>query len=291
MKFNGRNVSISPNAKIGRNVRIGDNTAIYDGVEIGDDSVICNDCSLGEPLADYYENPHYHNPQTIVGSKAMIRSHTVIYAGSTIGTNLQTGHHACIRENTSIGDHCLVGTMCLLMGNLTVGSYCRLHSYIGIAQGWTLGSFVFIYPFVAITDDPWPPSNNTVGGRIDNFTQVAVHAVILPGIHIGENCLIGANALVSKDIPPFSFATGNPARILMDVRKYEAHGRSHLYPWMSRFDRGMPWAGVGFDAWARQKIVQEERENIRANSGIEPGVGATLDPRNGLCQQSHSDSL
>lgn len=253
MKFNGRNVCISPKAQIGRNVRIGDNAVIYDGVAVGDDSVVCNDCCLGEPLADYYDNPDYENPRTVIGAGARIRSHTIIYAGCEIGIGLTTGHHTCIREYTSIGSHCLVGTMCLLMGNLQIGNYCRLHSYVGIAQRWTLGDFVFIYPFVTMTDDPWPPSTDTVGGRIDDFTQVAVHAVLLPGIHVGENCLIGANSVVSKEIPPFSLAAGNPARVLTDIRKYQVNGKANLYPWMARFDRGMPWEGIGYDLWARRR--------------------------------------
>ena len=67
MKFNQKNIQISPNAKIGKNVRIGDNTVIYDNVEIGDNTTICNDCVLGEPLNDYYSNVGYKNPVLIIG--------------------------------------------------------------------------------------------------------------------------------------------------------------------------------------------------------------------------------
>ncbi len=85
MKFNGRNIFISPTAKLGSNVRVGDNAIIYDGVEIGDDSTICNNVVLGEPLAQYFKDPDYVNPVTIVGPGALIRSHTIIYAGCTLG--------------------------------------------------------------------------------------------------------------------------------------------------------------------------------------------------------------
>jgi acetyltransferase-like isoleucine patch superfamily enzyme len=258
MKFNGRNISISPKAQLGRNVKIGDNATIYDGVEVGDDSIICNDAVLGEPVSDYYENPDYSNPTTVIGAGALIRSHTIIYAGCEIGEGLSTGHGACIREYTMIGKHCLVGANCFLMGKLRLGNYCRLHSFIGIAQNWSLGDFVFIYPFVTMTDDPWPPSNDTVAGSIGNYSQVATHAVLLPGVHIGENCLIGAHSMVSKNIPSFSLAVGNPARVLMDIRKYTAGGKENLYPWMTRFDRGMPWSGIGFEAWSQQNRIDDQ---------------------------------
>lgn len=253
MKFNGRNVLIRPSARIGRNVRIGDNATIYDNVEIGDDATICNDAILGEPLADYYTNPSYQNPRTVIGAGALIRSHTMIYAGCSIGEAFSTGHHAIIREFTKIGHHSLVGAFCLLMGDLEIGNYTRLHAFVGMAKQWSLGDFVFAYPYTTFTDDPYPPSNDVVGGRIDNYAQIASHAVLMPGIHIGENCLVGANAVVSKDIPPYSLAVGNPARIVKDVREYEARGKTNLYPWMARFDRGMPWAGIGYEAWLEQQ--------------------------------------
>lgn len=49
-----------------------------------------------------------------------------------------------------------------------MGNYCRLHGFVCVAPGWSLGDFVFIYKFVAMTDGPWPPSDNTVGGTIGN---------------------------------------------------------------------------------------------------------------------------
>ena len=75
MKFNNKNVNISPSASIGKNVKIGDNTVIYDNVIIGDDSIICNNCIIGEPLNSYYEYPDtYENPTTVIGKKSLIHS-------------------------------------------------------------------------------------------------------------------------------------------------------------------------------------------------------------------------
>ena len=59
MKFNNKNIYISPKAKIGKNVKIGDNTSIYDNVVISDNTIITNDCVIGEPLQDYYFNNNY----------------------------------------------------------------------------------------------------------------------------------------------------------------------------------------------------------------------------------------
>lgn len=279
MKFNGRNVFISPTAKLGRNVRIGDNTTIYDYVEIGDNSTICNDVVLGEPLADYYVNPQYRNPPTVIGEGAMIRSHTLIYAGCEIGNNFSTGHRASIREFTHIGHHCMVGTLCDLQGYMRMGNYCRLHSYVHISQTTTLGDFVFIYPFVVMTDDPYPPSDDRAGASIGNYTQVAVHCVILPGVAIGEHCLIGASSVVNRPVPSYSLAVGSPAKVLMDVRDYSARGKRNLYPWMPRFERGMPWAGMGFEDWAAQQIDDSEKMTRNDESTVEHLQSCDPSPR------------
>lgn len=259
MKFNNKNVFISPKAHIGQNVRIGDGTIIYDNVHIGDNTTIANDSVIGEPLNDYYTNPIYENPVTKIGANSLIRSHTIIYAGNTIGTHFSTGHRVTIREYMQIGNHVAIGTLSDLQGFSTLGNYVRLHSNVHIGQKSTIGNFVFIYPYVVFTNDPHPPSSICQGATVGDYTQIAVHAVILPMIHIGKNCLIGANATVNKDFADNLVIAGSPAKIICaitDIKSKEKEGIAH-YPWMYHFERGMPWQGIGFDEWAKQKETFE----------------------------------
>jgi acetyltransferase-like isoleucine patch superfamily enzyme len=252
MKFNSRNLSISSKAKIGRNVKIGDNSTVYDNVELGDNSIVCNDCVLGEPLNAYYRDLDYENPPLVIGPNSLIRSHTIIYAGCTIGAQFSTGHRVTIRENCILGESCLIGTLSDLQGNVRIGRYCRLHSSVHVSQTCSLGDFVFMYPFSVMTNDACPPSADVKGGHIGSYSQIGVHAVILPGIQVGENCLVAANSVVTKRLEDFSLAMGDPARVVMDIRKYVVMGKGHPYPWMKRFERGMPWEGIGYDAWIQQ---------------------------------------
>lgn len=256
MKFTGHNLNISYEARIGENVRIGDNTTIYAGVQIGDDSIICNDCVLGEPLAAYYSDVNYEHPPTVIGRGALIRSHAIIYAGSEIGEGFSTGHRITVRERTVIGSHCSVGTLVDIQGEAHIGNYCRLHSNVHLAQGSYLEDFVFLYPYSVMTNDPCPPSTDLRGARIGSFTQVGVHAVILPGVRVGANCLIAASSVVSKAVPDYSLVRGDPAHIEMDIREYVAMGKGKPYPWMNRFERGMPWEGVGFEEWMHRQTAE-----------------------------------
>lgn len=254
MKFNGKNITISPLAQIGKNVRIGDNTTIYDHVIIGDHSTICNDCVLGEPLNSYYTDPNYINPPLIIGANALIRSHSIFYAGSSFGNNLSTGHRVTIREKIIAGDFFSVGTLSDLQGYTTFGDYCRLHSNVHIGQQSKIGNFVFIYPYVVFTNDPHPPSNICQGPTVGDYTQIAVQAILMPMITIGSNCLIGAHATVGKNFEDGQVIVGSPAKALCpitEIKSKEKEGMMH-YPWMYHFERGMPWEGIGYDAWLKQ---------------------------------------
>jgi acetyltransferase-like isoleucine patch superfamily enzyme len=257
MKFNNRNVYISDKAKIGFNVKIGDNSIIYDNVEIGDNTIISNDCVIGEPFGEYYQNSeNFSNPITKIGSDSLIRSHAIIYSGSSFGNNFSTGHRVTIRENSFFGSNCRIGTLCDIQGNCEFGDYCWLHSNVHIGQGSKVGNFVFIYPYVVLTNDPTPPSNDITGVEIGDFSQIAVHSILLPGVKVGKHALIGASTVVTKNVGDYELILGNPGKFVKDVREIKSRetGDSH-YPWPYRFDRGMPWQGSDFEKWTKENLL------------------------------------
>jgi acetyltransferase-like isoleucine patch superfamily enzyme len=252
MKFNNINRNISSKAIIGKNVKIGDNTIIYDNVVIGDNSIIANNCIIGEPLNEYYLTDTYKNLETVIGENALIRSHSIIYCGSTFGNNFSTGHRVTIRENMVFGDHCRVGTLCDFQGYSEIGDYCWFHSNVHIGQRSKIGHFVFIYPNVIFTNDPTPPSEICLGPTIGNFSQIAVSSIILSGVNLGKHVLVGAGSVVSKNVEDFCLVLGNPSKVMKDVReiKDRLNGEGY-YPWPYKFDRGMPWVGKNFDLWLK----------------------------------------
>jgi len=254
MKFNNNYQLIGESISIGENVKIGDRTIIYDNVKICDNTIIANDCVIGEPINDYYSSEIYQNPPTIIGENSLIRSHAIIYAGSTFGRELQTGHRVTIRENSIFGRNCSIGTLCDLQDHVEIGDYCRLHSGVHMGQKTVLRNFVFVYASVIFTNDPTPPSNTFTGVTVNDFSQICAGALLMPGITIGKNCLVGAGSVPSKDFDDFSLIMGNPARRVGDVRdmKSDKDGGSP-YPWMHHFDRGMPWKEIGYDEWLKIK--------------------------------------
>jgi acetyltransferase-like isoleucine patch superfamily enzyme len=256
MKFNNKNISIGSNVSLGKNVRIGDNTIIYDNVSIGENSVISNDCVIGEPLSMYYYDSNYKNPKTIIGSNSLIRSHSIIYAGSEFGNFLNLGHRVTIREKTNAGQHCMFGSYCDIQGLCKIGNYNRFHSYVNIGQKSELGNYVFIYPFVVLSNDPCPPSNNLIGVKIGDFSQITSASILLPGCIIGNHSLVGANSTVGGVYPDDSFINGSPAKRIGTLSKMPFFNSENkrYYPWPNNFTRGMPWAEQGFEKWNDIKV-------------------------------------
>jgi len=260
MKFN-HNCNISRKARIGKDVLVGDNTIIYDNVEVGDNTIIANNCVIGEPLSSYYYSlKSYKNPPTKIGPNSLVRSHSIIYAGSSFGSNFQTGHRVTIREHSFIGDNCSIGTLSDIQGYITIGNYCRLHSNVHIGQKSRIGNFVFIYPYVVLTNDPTPPSNVCLGPIIGDYAQIATGSVILPGIKIGENALVGAGAIVTRNVANMSLVLGNPAKYICKVTEIKSREKngSH-YPWMHNFNKGMPWGQIGYTKWLKTNLIHKSR--------------------------------
>ena len=248
---------IGENVKLGKNVNVGPNSIIYENVEIGDDSDIGANVVLGEPLGSFYHNKDaYVNPRLVIGKNALVRSGTKIYAGSTLGDKFECGHNVTIRENTTAGFNWRVGTLSDIQGHCEIGDYVRFHSNVHIGHKSKIGNFVWIFPYVVLTNDPHPPSNELVGVTVDEFAVIATMSVILPGVRVGKNSLIGAGSIVKRDVEEESVVVGNPAKPVCSIRDIKSKSTElHVYPWAENFDRGMTWEGIGFSEWKKQNQI------------------------------------
>lgn len=227
---------VSPKARLGRNVYVGDFTIIHDDVELGDDCRIESHCVVGHPT------PAAAGEPLRIGPFGLVRSHSVLYQGSTFGERLETGHHATLREGLDVGRNLRVGTNSDLQGRARIGDYVRIHSRVFVASGAALGSFVWIFPGASLTNDPHPPSNVISGVTVGDYAVVAANACVMPGIRVGYRAVIGANSLVTKDVPPDQVVLGVPAEPLCatsEIKLRDGSGRS-AYPWMAHFSRGYP---------------------------------------------------
>lgn len=154
----------------------------------------------------------------------IIRSGTVIYRGSTIGSELQTGHNAVIREGNWIGNRVLVGVNTYLGPGNVIGNNVRIHTGCFLERV-TLGDNVIVAPNATFTDDPYPPCvecMEQIGGAVVGENSIiGANATVLPGVRIGKNCIVGAGSVVAKDVEDYAVVVGNPARKINDSRQLE----------------------------------------------------------------------
>ena len=150
-----------------------------------------------------------------VGSHAVIRAHSVIYAGSQIGSHLETGHGVVIREENRLGDHLSIWNNSTIDYGCIVGNRVRIHCNVYVAQFTTIEDDVFLAPGVMIANDRHPICKACMKGpTIKRGARVGINATLLPEIVVGEEALIGAGAVVTKDVPAGAVVVGNPARII-----------------------------------------------------------------------------
>jgi acetyltransferase-like isoleucine patch superfamily enzyme len=163
-----------------------------------------------------------------VGSHAVIRAHSVIYAGSQIGTHLETGHGVVIREENRIGDHLSIWNNSTIDYGCTVGNRVRIHCNVYVAQFTVIEDDVFLAPGVMIANDRHPICKDCMKGpTIKRGARVGINATLLPEIVVGEEALIGAGAVVTKDVPAGAVVVGNPARIIGRAKDL-THSQSYL---------------------------------------------------------------
>jgi acetyltransferase-like isoleucine patch superfamily enzyme len=246
---------VSPSAVLGHNVTVGPFCVINDNVIVGDDTFIGSNVTLGEPDVSFYTDSAYQNEQLVIGKRSVIRSHTVIYCGSTIGDEFQCGHRVTIREKSTIGKNVRIGTLSDVQGYCEIGDYSRLHSNVHIGQKSSIGKYVWIFPYTVLTNDPQPPSEIMIGVTVNDFAVIATMVVVLPGVTVGKDSLVGASALVTNDVPEETVVVGSPAKQIGSVRKIKVKGTDlEAYPWREHFGRGMPWESMGYAEWSANRI-------------------------------------
>ena len=130
----------------------------------------------------------------------------------------------------TIGDGTRVGTFVEIQRGAVIGNRCKVSSHTFICEGVTIDDECFIGHHVVFINDRYPGAVNPDGAlqtaadwpciptRVCRRASIGSGAVILCGITIGENALVGAGAVVTKDVPPFAIVVWNPARVVGDVR-------------------------------------------------------------------------
>ena len=156
---------------------------------------------------------------------AEVYSSVVIGAGSSIWNQCQ------VREGVQIGQNCILGKDVYVDFGVKLGDNVKVQNGALLYHGLTIESGVFIGPGVIFTNDKRPRAINPDGSlktdadwvvgetTVHYGASIGAGAVILPGLAVGEFAMVGAGALVARDVPAHGLVLGNPARLIGYVCK------------------------------------------------------------------------
>ena len=216
---------IEPNVTIGNNCHIGYNVVIREGTTIGDNVRIDDNAVIGkQPMkASISTLKEEKNLQpTYIGNNCLIGANTIIYTGANIDNDVMVADLASIRENVSIGEHTIIGRGVTVENHVSIGKRCKLESNCYITAHSHLYDYVFIAPGVVTSNDNYlgrteERFKHFKGITVKKGGRIGAGAVILPGKVIGEDALVAAGSVVTKDVPARKVVMGVPAKVMSDV--------------------------------------------------------------------------
>ncbi len=158
-------------------------------------------------------NDFYAHPQAIVES-------------AKIGKGTRIWAFAHVLPGAVIGDDCNLCDHTFIENDVSVGHRVTVKCGVQLWDGITIEDDVFIGPNVTFTNDPFPRSKQYPAAfsrtLVRKGASIGANATILPGLSIGQYAMIGAGAVVTKDVPAYAIVVGNPARISGYVRAVQS---------------------------------------------------------------------
>lgn len=148
---------------------------------------------------------------------AYVDETAVIDAGVTVGAKSKIWHFSHVLPRAVIGERCILGQNVQIGADVRVGNGCKIQNNVSVYTGVTLEDDVFCGPSMVFTNVLTPRAHVE---RKDEFAPTLVkhgatigaNATIVCGVTVGEYAMVGAGAVVTKDVAPYALVVGNPAR-------------------------------------------------------------------------------
>ena len=154
--------------------------------------------------------------ETYIHPNALVEEDVILGQGTRVWAFVHILPGARLGEKCNICDHVFIE------GNVTIGNRVTIKCGVQIWDGLRIEDDVFIGPNATFTNDPFPRSKQKfelLNTQVKKGATVGANATILPGITIGTKAMVGAGAVVTRDVPAKTLVVGNPARIVRSLEE------------------------------------------------------------------------
>jgi UDP-2-acetamido-3-amino-2,3-dideoxy-glucuronate N-acetyltransferase len=152
-----------------------------------------------------------------IAESAFVHETAVVDAGAVIGSGTKIWHFAHVLGRTVVGDNCSVGQNVMIGPDVTIGNGCKLQNNVAVYKGVTLDDDVFCGPSMVFTNVLTPRAHverkdEFAPTHIGRGATLGANCTIVCGNNVGAYAMVGAGAVVTRDVAPFALVVGNPAR-------------------------------------------------------------------------------
>ncbi len=219
----GNNAVVYAGAVLGDRVVLGNNVVVHAGAVLGDNVRIDDNSVIGKrpkssPISTRQAKDDLAG--VVLGEGTRVGANAVLYAGSTFGKNCLVADLASVREQCKIGDYSIIGRGSIVEYETVIGNYVKIQSMCNITGNVIIEDHVFFGACVAMANDKYMDRVHMdyfPGPRVRKAARIGANATLLPGVEIGRDSVVGAGAVVVKDVEPFAIVVGVPARKIGEV--------------------------------------------------------------------------
>ena len=155
--------------------------------------------------------------------KIFIHESANVDARSKIGFGSKIWMNVQVRENAKIGSECIISKDVYIDESVSIGDRCKIQNSVSVYKGVDIDDDVFVGPNACFTNDLIPRAFNQdwkiLKTTVQKGASIGANATIVCGVTIGSYAMIGAGAVVTKDVPEYSLVVGNPAKVIGKVDK------------------------------------------------------------------------